>query len=363
MTVPMDLKELSPAQRAALEHVAARAVVDRFFEGERIGEWGVKPSFWAAVLSRLQTDARVAVHFHPDRLGSRGLSVAKALFEDGVYRSQFETGISNGGLSAFTGGERDLWEADLFGSAYQVMGVEAVERPKYGALDILRFGDGPAPRFGSCYLILRQPVLRRCTFTFGDSHKPTGRVGVMDRMEGILLALLEAVAAGAWPGIEGMGVVPAFLEGLANTLHGALPDPATRPLGRLLDHYIEAQIHGPLRLDADVEQLVVDPSFRGTPTGSLLQAACERFGIPLRWHAGFSLPVASVCETFRGPAMPILARRIAGEGWITAAVIGEAAVSLRRNPEQWADWGSPAETAQHLKQLWHVLVYRGAPDR
>jgi hypothetical protein len=31
-----------------------------------------------------------------------------------------------------------------------------------------------------------------------------------------------------------------------------------------LDDYIEAQVHGPVRLDADVEALVLDPSFRGT---------------------------------------------------------------------------------------------------
>ena len=31
-----------------------------------------------------------------------------------------------------------------------------------------------------------------------------------------------------------------------------------------LDDYIEAQVHGPVRLDRDVEALVLDPSFRDT---------------------------------------------------------------------------------------------------
>jgi hypothetical protein len=48
---------------------------------------------------------RVTVNFHPDRAcGSVGL--LEALAQDGVLRSQFETGTSNGGLTAFEGGDR-----------------------------------------------------------------------------------------------------------------------------------------------------------------------------------------------------------------------------------------------------------------
>jgi Protein of unknown function (DUF3626) len=42
-----------------------------------------------------------------------------------VYRSQFETGISNGGL----GGDRDAWERALFGGAYQAPGVRPASAP------------------------------------------------------------------------------------------------------------------------------------------------------------------------------------------------------------------------------------------
>lgn len=41
-------------------------------------------------------------------------SVAEALFEQGVYKSQFETLLSNGSVSAYPGGERDLWEKRIF---------------------------------------------------------------------------------------------------------------------------------------------------------------------------------------------------------------------------------------------------------
>ena len=68
-----------------------------------------------------------------------------------------------------------------------------------------------------------------------------------------------------------------------------------------------------------------------------------------------------VPSEFRGPAIPRLARRIAGEGVLDAAVIGAAEASLRSQPESWRDWGSYEEALQHLKQLWHVLVHYGTP--
>jgi len=82
-------------------------------------------------LDSIRQYACVALHFHPDGpVGHR--TVASGLLEDGIYKSQFETGISNGLVSA-PGGPRDEWERTLLNGAYS--GVEATHRPKYGALD------------------------------------------------------------------------------------------------------------------------------------------------------------------------------------------------------------------------------------
>ena len=43
-------------------------------------------------------------------------------------------------------------------------------------------------------------------------------------------------------------------------------------------------MHGPVRLGEDVELLVADPSFSGTPIGTQLEAAGIRYGFDL---AGF----------------------------------------------------------------------------
>jgi hypothetical protein len=64
-----------------------------------------------------------------------------------VYRSQFETGTSNGGLTAHPGGDRWSWESRIFAGAYD--DAPSAERPKYGSLNFPRRATGGAPRFGS----------------------------------------------------------------------------------------------------------------------------------------------------------------------------------------------------------------------
>ncbi|MDG9674397.1 DUF3626 domain-containing protein [Micromonospora sp. DH14] len=89
---------------------------------------------------------------------ARSLAVAErraALAEDGVYRSQFVTGISNGGLTAYPGGDRDRWEQRMFDGAYQRTGVTAADRPTYGGMNLLGHADGAPERtsahsFGQC---------------------------------------------------------------------------------------------------------------------------------------------------------------------------------------------------------------------
>ncbi len=60
--------------------------------------------------AKIKTHAKVGLHFHPDRLDSTMKTIAEALLEQGIYKSQFETLLSNGSVSAYPGGERDLWE-------------------------------------------------------------------------------------------------------------------------------------------------------------------------------------------------------------------------------------------------------------
>jgi len=51
---------------------------------------------------------RVTLNFHPDRW-SHGQLILDAFAAGGIYHSQFVTGTSNGGLTAYPGGDRSRW--------------------------------------------------------------------------------------------------------------------------------------------------------------------------------------------------------------------------------------------------------------
>ena len=374
---PQDSR-LSEAQRAALTHVVdlvrQQQSVSRSYISEVLHRAGTNVAAYGAAMESAHAHARVVLHFHPDRFGTKPIPVAEALLKEGVYRNQFETGLSTGGLSAFPGGARDSWERSLFGGAYHTRGVSDSERPKYGALELVRYADGSIPRFGSCYFVLRPSVSVRTSFTFAGSEDPraTERLGMIGQMDNVMAALFAEIEAGGmaappWPpfraptlGLSNLTV--ARLLEVLRELARPRKEPADLPTGRVLDTQIEAQVHGPLDLQKDVELLVADPAFAPTSTGEVLRQIAAHYGFPLHWHCGFRLSVREIPDDFRGPAMPRLARRIAGEnGFIDAAVIGAAEASLYHHPDAWGDWGSRAEVLQHLKQLWHVLVHYGAP--
>ncbi|GAB3937682.1 DUF3626 domain-containing protein [Micromonospora vulcania] len=357
---------LTPAQTAALAYVRSVALVERPAAVETVARVLVEADVDSRpeqLLAAISTHGRLTVNFHPDRACVDGRAVAAALAEDGVYRSQFVTGISNGGLTAYPGGDRDRWESLMFGDAYQRAGVALADRPTYGGLNLLDHPDGACPRFGSCHLRLRPSVLARATFLHGDSHLSPRATATADVFEPVLAELLTSTVATS----ECLGRAGTDIRTVVRTLlDGPVVPPMPPVAGRALDDYVEAQVHGTLDLARDVEALVVDPSFAGTPVGATLELIARRYGFPLLWHPGFVLPVDQVDPEFRGPAIPVLAARVhrefarPGEP-VDAALIGRAAASVVAEPDRWADRGPVAVTLQHLKQLWHVLVRYGVP--
>ncbi len=369
---------LTSAQDAAWRHVCESAAhrepaaLDRLRTA--LAACGCPEGLFEEAAASIREHARVIVHFHPDRIGPDGVSVAEALLREGRYRSQFETGLSSGGLTAFPGGDRDRWEQSLFGGAYHAPGASLSERPTYGALEVIRHPDGPWPRFGSCYFVLASAVSRRTSFTFAGSERPDAveRLGTIDRMAAVLAPLVEEVAAGArapvpWPphlaptlGIEDL-TVTSLLERIRSDLARPRRHPSEGVAGRVLDSGIEAQVHGAIEMGRDVDRLVADPAFSATETGELLRALSVEYSFALEWHVGFRLPATDVPPDFRGEAVAGLATHVARDGMVDAAAIGNAERLLRGHPEQWRDFGEPADVLQYLKQLWHVLVHHGRP--
>jgi hypothetical protein len=356
---------LHPSQLHALQHVTAYAGTRKAAARARLDEILAMSNLSSddldCAVSEIKKYARVALHFHPDRRDPQLRTVAEALLDGGIYKSQFETMLSSGSVSAFPGGARDQWEKKLFGGAYQLEGTAATHRPKYGALDLLRHPDGPAPRFGSCYFLLRPEVAARSTYTYLDSHYDLPEKGTYEEFDDIVAGLFaECFTRDFAIGAKDL-LVPRLLHRLVTDLERPFEDPSARTPSRNLNHYIEAQVHGEVRLQDDVDILVADPSFKETSTGRDLEALCERYEIRCYWHCGFRLPAARVPADFRGPTMPSLAERIAMDGFVDAAAIGRTALELKRDPSAWADRGNYTAVLQELKLMWHVLVRFGGP--
>ncbi|WP_285108590.1 DUF3626 domain-containing protein [Promicromonospora sp. MEB111] len=257
----------------------------------------------------------VTINFHPDRLVADGSeTLIERLAHDRVWRSQFETGTSNGGLTAHHGGDRWRWEQRMFDGRYDDAAPHL--RPRYGALNHRRREAGAAVRFGSAHLRLRPHVLERTTFCYPDSFREPEHFAAVDPAP--LVALADADTAAG--------------------VHD------------LLDDYVEAQVHGVVDLPDDVEALVLDPCYRGTAEAE----AAEGLGVAVEWHHGFRLHVDDLATRprFRGPEIVDVARAVAvghtTDGRLDARAVGEAVRAGEHDP-------------QDLKKVWHHVARWGHP--
>lgn len=281
----------------------------------------------------------LTINLHPDRLDRRGRPVLEALVADGEVHNQFVTGISAGGLDSVMRGARTRWEQAMFGDAYDH--ADPHERPRYAGLSLVRDTWGACPRFGSGHLRLRPELLERTTFTWGDSVTDPTAAGVWGRMG----AVLRAAQADGWSELTG----------------------APRRAADLLDTYVEAQVHAPVRLAGDVEALVLDESFRGSTVEQVAGAAATSCGFALEWAPARSLDPDALDPAFRTELTPRLARevhaRLARPGQpLDAELVGRAAQEVvRSRGEGWQAYGDVGQTLQEVKYLWHHLVRFGTP--
>jgi hypothetical protein len=250
---------------------------------------------------------RVTLHFHPDRLVT-GAPILEVMARDGVYRSQFETGTGNGGLTAYPGGDRWRWESRIFATAYD--SGPAADRPKYGSLNFRHRLVGGSPRFGSAYLRLAAHTLARTTFCCPDSFTEPEHFGVVSRLSK-LVELAEA--------------------------------DDQEPL----DDYVEAHVHGVVDLTKDIEALVLDPCYRGTP----VEAAARRLTCPVGWHGGFTVTTTVLRRHpgYRGQKFVDLGLSLAHDGLLDARIIGDASRTGHYDE-------------QALKRVWHYVARFGSPE-
>lgn len=275
-----------------------------------------EPALWRQAVDYVRTQVQgpplgetldITVHFHPDA-PVRGRPLLEHLAGDGLYRSQFETGTGNGGLTAWEGGDRWRWEQRMFGGLYD--GAAPDQRPKYGSLNYRRRDVGGSVRFGSAHFRLKRSEYPRVTFCYPDSSTEPEHFGTADAMPLVSMAFEDAPRRGL----------------------------------DVLDDHIEAHIHGPLRIGSHIEALVLDPSYRGTA----VEAAAQALPCPLEWHSGFRLRVEELERhpDYRGRHVVAAGQSMARGGWLDPRILGEAVREQRFD-------------RQILKQVWHCVARFG----
>lgn len=297
----------------------------------------------------------ITINFHPDRISNNGKTIMENLLQQGRYLSQFHTSVTNGGRSAYMGGDRFMWEQNLFFDSYP---PASLERPKYGALNFFRYVDGASVRFGSCFFTLKRGVNSRCTFAYGDSSTNPTTLCTSDTFIGIVAAMFEDVQKN---GRLLNQVIAHPQEALAVMLNPCMD---VKNIGRNLDYCIETHIHGDVSLEEDIDSFYLDESFNGTVFEDQAKMLCKKYGIRICLIPKRQVASKDIGDVFRGPKIPIIARRIDSifgnnSGVINAALIGDASRNSVSHPQLWEDIGTEDELFMYFKQLWHTVAYFG----
>ena len=203
------------------------------------------------------------------------------------------------------------------------------DRPKYGAVNLFDTKDGACPRFGSCYLSLRPEISRRCTLSYGDSHDEPAARGTPGTPGPLLIALSRD--------FTGKAVDADINTSIVQHSRRLRQNPGTKnramiPQGRILDGYVEAQLHGVLSLSSDVLHLSADSAFLGTRTGIELVELANACKIELEWRPALVLSVGPIPTSFRGNALTSFVESIRKDGQIDVAHLGEVARSVVSEP-------------------------------
>ncbi len=247
----------------------------------------------------------ITLHFHPDWPHGNGLVVESMVRAEG-YHNQFATGVSNGLLAPIEGSERWRWESRLFGGRYD--GRPASDRPVYGSVNRRDDPYGGSPRFGSAFTRLRPEVADRASYCYPDSTFDPQDFGGSE--------VLDSLCS------------------MADEVQGDEP----------LDDYVEAQVHGAVRFDRDVEAVVLDPCH----ASGRVREAVEQLGCQVEFHTGYRAATDELPVDYRGPEALALARSLGAT--LTPDVVSAARRTGDHDP-------------QTIKRVWHLLARfgRGRP--
>lgn len=185
-----------------------------------------------------------------------------ALAADTRYRSLWET-ETTAGLNCLA--SRAHWESVLFQNEYHDAPND--ERVKYGTINLLRDprGHTGCAHYGSSYLVLRDTVRARTTWTAEDSCHVKGCVGTLAHCAHVLDSMDDAR-------------LRAILAAGTSTAPWCFPEKSG---WMAVQDYWECQFHGPLMLNRDFASLIIAPDEKSDHVRDTAKAFARKNNIDL----------------------------------------------------------------------------------
>ena len=201
-----------------------------------------------AVISYMQTKMPIIIHVRLDN------DKIKIIYNDTHYRNTFEI-FKNKPIET---NPRVQWENTLFGKIYGL--VDGVERVKYGALNLTNDPNGlkSCLGYGDSYFVLKNKVKERISFVQGDSCGQQLHIATFKHFEHILYYYSDKLLD---------DIIKVATGKSSHTID-------SEPL------YTELQVHGPVRLDTDIEKVVINR--RHKKDQNIIKILKER-NIPYQW--------------------------------------------------------------------------------
>lgn len=192
--------------------------------------------------------SKIHIHFKPSVL-------AKHLIDDPYYRNQFETKTTGGSTDL---ARRRKWESSLFNQIYNE--ADHSDRVKYGLLNITNtIFDNTAKIYGDSYFILNNNIKKRCSFTYGDSCN--------------------------FPTTYSFLYPNQFLNKLPENFTNYIINNKFEKLNNMLNTYIEVQIHGDIKIDRDIDKIMINKIYKHENEGVLLENISAKYNIPIEWFS------------------------------------------------------------------------------
>lgn len=187
-------------------------------------------------------ESPIIIHFRIETL-------TDSLIADTHYRNLFEVRGNNHA--------RIKWENTLFGNIYN--DTTPFDRVKYGPVNINHDTKGvnSAYGYGNSYMVLRNEVKTRTSFVFGDSSLGQIHMCTFDGYYHLLYYIPD--------------------DSLKHIMDLAIGKAPTTPFNM---QYVEAQYHGPIRLDMDIDKLVINSAYANN--GDIMNKVdqfCKKNGI------------------------------------------------------------------------------------